>query len=172
MRNRDENLPNTTSGPVVIGKSVFYVHIAHWTVMLLAVPVFFFWANRDVFGGYLLVSFLSFALLVSLLPRSLWEKSRSSGFFVHPRLRSFALAVGGIGVAAVLISALCMFLLREGGPSVHEGVYCLWNHRFIREISYEEFLRLSRIERMLFCCGWAGIRSGFLWMLCCVDEIQ
>lgn len=172
MRNRDENLPITASGPVVIRKSVFCVHVAHWTVMLLAVPVFFFWANRDVFGGYLLVSFLSFALLVSLLPRNLWEKSRASGFFVHPRLRSFALAVGGIGVAAVLISALCMFLLREGGPSVHEGVYCLWNHRFIREISYEEFLRLSRIERMLFCCGWAGIRSGFLWMLCCVDEIQ
>lgn len=45
---------------------------------------------------------------------------------------------------------LGLFLLRNGGPHIHEGVYCLWNHGFIREISHEEYLSLLRTEGRMF----------------------
>jgi len=41
---------------------------------------------------------------------------------------------------------ICMFLLREGGPHIDNGVYCLWNHSFIREITKDEYEALLLVE--------------------------
>jgi hypothetical protein len=46
--------------------------------------------------------------------------------------------------------SLGMFLLRNGGPKIHEGVYCLWNHGFIREITESEYKSLLRTEGRMF----------------------
>ena len=45
---------------------------------------------------------------------------------------------------------VCMFLLREGGPHIDNGVYCLWNHGFIREITKAEYEALLKVEGRLF----------------------
>lgn len=45
---------------------------------------------------------------------------------------------------------LGMYLLREGGPQIHEGVYCLWDHGFIREITEAEYKSLMRTEGRMF----------------------
>ena len=45
---------------------------------------------------------------------------------------------------------VCMFLLREGGPHIDNGVYCLWNHGFIREITKEEYDALMLVEGRFF----------------------
>ena len=45
---------------------------------------------------------------------------------------------------------LGMFLLRNGGPEIHEGVYCLWDHGFIREITEAEYKSLLRTEGRMF----------------------
>ena len=46
---------------------------------------------------------------------------------------------------------VCMFLLREGGPGIQDGIYCIENHGdFIREINYEEYMHLMRVESRFF----------------------
>lgn len=49
----------------------------------------------------------------------------------------------------VLNSIAFMILLGEGGPEIVDGVYCLYNHGFVREISEAEYLFLSRAETCL-----------------------
>ena len=36
-------------------------------------------------------------------------------------------------------SLLSILILWKGGPEIENGVYCLWNHGFIREITKEEY---------------------------------
>ena len=46
---------------------------------------------------------------------------------------------------------VCVFLLREGGPGIQDGIYCIENHGdFIREINYEEYMHLMRVESRFF----------------------
>ena len=47
--------------------------------------------------------------------------------------------------------AVCAFLLREGGPMIDNGVYCLWNHGFIRELTLEEYQYYLLVETRFFC---------------------
>ena len=41
---------------------------------------------------------------------------------------------------------VCMIPLLEGQPHIDNGVYCLWNHGFIREITKEEYDALMIVE--------------------------
>ena len=43
-------------------------------------------------------------------------------------------------------SLISILILWEGGPEIENGVYCLWNHGFIREITKEEYDYLSLVE--------------------------
>ena len=45
---------------------------------------------------------------------------------------------------------ICIFLLRDGGPHIDNGMYCLWNHGFVREITEEEYNALLIVEGRLF----------------------
>lgn len=59
---------------------------------------------------------------------------------------------------------LGMFLLREGGPHIHEEVYCLWDHGFIREITYEKYMSLLRTEGRMFTGNFlifASVATGY-----------
>lgn len=44
----------------------------------------------------------------------------------------------------------CFLQLHEGGPDIYNGVYCLWNHGFVREITREEYIKLNLAEGRLF----------------------
>lgn len=56
----------------------------------------------------------------------------------------------GCVVYGILNFLLGMILLRDGGPHIHEGIYCIWDHGFIREITYQEYISLLRTEGRMF----------------------
>lgn len=59
--------------------------------------------------------------------------------------------LGFIGIAYAFINfAICSFLLREGSPRIDDGIYCLWSHGFVREITKAEFDRLSLVQARAF----------------------
>ena len=45
---------------------------------------------------------------------------------------------------------LGMYLLRDGGPNIYEGMYCLWNHGFIREITESAYKSFKITEGRMF----------------------
>lgn len=61
---------------------------------------------------------------------------------------------------------ICMYLLRDGGPHIHNGVYCLWNHGFIREITKEEYDALHLVEARMFS-GHLSLFSALSVLLSC-----
>lgn len=56
----------------------------------------------------------------------------------------------GCVVYGIFNFLLGMFLLRDGGPHIYEGMYCLWDHGFARELSYEAYMSLLRTEGRMF----------------------
>lgn len=55
--------------------------------------------------------------------------------------------LGGVSLLYTLCNGIVsLIILREGGPEIADGVYCLWNHGFIREITKEEYDYLSLVE--------------------------
>lgn len=45
---------------------------------------------------------------------------------------------------------VCLYFLREGGPHIADGVYCLWEHGFVREITREEYDSLVLVQGRMF----------------------
>lgn len=64
----------------------------------------------------------------------------------------WAKAVAGLSVAYTFANFLYngIFLLGAGMPEIQDGIYCLWNHGFVRTLSPEEYLRLKGAESRLF----------------------
>ena len=62
-----------------------------------------------------------------------------------------------LNVVVFGITAYCMHQLdvAGGGPWIYQGVYCIWNHRFIREITVEEYRFLCMIENLDHAFGRA-----------------
>ena len=46
--------------------------------------------------------------------------------------------------------AICAFILRDGGPMIDNGVYCLWNHGFVRELTLEEYQYYLLVDARFF----------------------
>ena len=59
-----------------------------------------------------------------------------------------------IALTSILYSLVnffvCLVLLSEGGPHIDNGVYCVWNHGFVREITRPEYEALLKIEGRMF----------------------
>ena len=53
-------------------------------------------------------------------------------------------------IYAFLNGFICGISLFDGSPHIDNGVYCLWNHGFIREITKEEYDALMIVEGRLF----------------------
>ena len=47
--------------------------------------------------------------------------------------------------------AVCAFILRDGGPMIDNGVYCLWDHGFVRELTLEEYQYYLLVDARFFC---------------------
>ena len=153
----------------VFDKTLFIVLALHWALLVAAVPVFAFVSNKTVFSVYWSVGFFSFLILAFTKPtRYLFN---ISGRVVCADLKRFSIIIRIIMIPLALMVIYCFIMLREGGPSIDNGIYCLWNHGFIREITQEEYIRLSRIERTFFSSMLALIRSGFMLCCCYADQI-
>lgn len=66
-------------------------------------------------------------------------------------------------VYAVFRFALGMYLLRDGGPHIHEGIYCLWDHGFVREITESEYKSLLRTEGQMFTGNFLIFATLAMW---------
>ena len=69
-------------------------------------------------------------------------KEETPKFFVILGVLSLIYTVGN--------TATSFLILSEGGPHIENGVYCLWNHGFIREITREEYESLLLVESRFF----------------------
>ena len=155
----------------IFSRRLFSLLVIHWALLVTAVPVFVFVSNRSVFSIYLVFGFLSFFILTFTKPTRYLFTTR--GRVVCAELKRFSTVIRIIMIPLALLAIYGIFMLSEGRPrpSVDNGIYCIWNHGFIREISKEEYIRLSRIERTMFSSMLAFVRSGFMLCCCYADQI-
>lgn len=118
-----------------------------WLVNAVLALVSYVWSPP---GGALAIMFpavfISFAMMTRFARKDgiglaeVWEKS--------------AAWARGIAIVSILYTAVnfpvCMTILGEGGPHIENGIYCLWNHGFVREISAAEYEALLKVESRMF----------------------
>ncbi len=153
----------------VFDRRLFIVLTIHWSLLVIAVPVFVFVDNRVVFSLYWIIAFVSFIALTFTSPTRYLLKS--SNRVICAELTKLSLALKIIMVPLVFLVLFGFYMLRNGGPEIYHGVYCLWDHGFIAEISREEYFRLCRIERTAYSSILALIRSVFMLLCCYADQI-
>ena len=105
---------------------------------------------------YQVIIFMPVIFVVTIIPFGYFaiKMRRKQAFEWNPFLynipRAIKIAVA-LSIAYTAINfAFNFYLLREGGPQIIDGVYCLWNHEFIREITKEEYTKLQYAEARLF----------------------
>lgn len=127
---------------------------------LAAIPVFGLSANREkqIFNIFLdviafapfVISFLSpyrrqimIEAVKRMISRNTYREMSTKRKWVFGLLCLLNVVVFGI-------SEYCMHQLDVAGgvPWIYQGVYCIWNHRFIREITVEEYRFLCMIENL------------------------
>ncbi len=156
---------------LVLRRRTLRALIVFWVLTLPAIPIVAQIESTGVFLAYVLFSFLCAAVFFSITPVRRIPLEILSGRKRHPALKKLSAAAIVTLILAFVLAAVCMFRLAEGGPEIKDGVYCLWNHGFVREITREEYLRLRATERSLFCAGIAGLSSFYLLFCCFVNEI-
>lgn len=74
------------------------------------------------------------------------KNSIGSSIIQYDTPKVFAI-LGILSFTYTMCNAIISFvILREGGPEIENGIYCLWNHGFVREITKEEYDYLSLAE--------------------------
>lgn len=136
-------------------KSVWYFYsVAVWLFAVAeAVLALFLGANHKLCGLVTCLILLGWGVLMYTANRE--NLTRYEILLAHSD--NFIKMCKSCVVYGILIFFLGMFLLRNGGPHIHEGAYCLWNHGFIREITEGEYRALSRVEGSMF----AGLHLFF-----------
>ena len=92
--------------------------------------------------------FLFLAVFASFFAMIIWERKEKIAYEeLWRNCTKWSKAIAFVSFAYGFINFfLCIYFLREGGPYVDQGVYCIWNHGFIREITKEEYERLLLVE--------------------------
>jgi hypothetical protein len=102
------------------------------------------------------ILFMPILFVITLIPFGYFAiKMRRKQFFDW---NSFLYKISKPMKVAVVLSiaytainlVINFYLLREGGPQIVDGVYCIWNHGLIREITEAEYIKLQYAEARLF----------------------
>ena len=164
----------------VFKRKSFLVLALHWALLVIAVPIISLIDNTTICSVYCIFGFLSTLFLSFIWPApyllSLTKPSRYlnniRGRTVCTELKRFSIVIRIIMIPLFLIFISGFIIFFNGGPSIDNGIYCIMNHStFIREITQEEYIRLSRIERLFFTSGLALMRSGIMLNCCYADQI-
>ena len=155
----------------VFNRKLFLVLALHWSILVIAVPIISLIDNTTVFAIYWISGFFSTVFLSFTFPtRHLLNNTR--GRTVCTELKRFSIAIRIIMIPLILIVIFGFIIFRNGGPRIDNGIYCIKNHAtFIQEITKEEYIRLSRIERLFFTSGLALLRSSNMLSCCYADQI-
>ena len=154
-----------------MGRGVFLLLAVHWALIVAAAPFIVYFQSEKLFWYYLLFTFLSTLILWAATPARKVFVSRYVDRDPCPALGKFPSVLRALWFGSILCIGVSMILLGDGGPGIQDGVYCLWNHGFVREITEAEYLHLCRAERFLGCSLLVGFRTWLMWIWCFVDRI-
>ena len=115
--------------------NVVLVILSYFVSGLVYIAVFFF-----------IAVFISFGAMISLEKKE--ENFGLDRIFKYSTTWSKIIAFLSI-VYTVVSFFICIAILCNGAPHIHNGVYCLWNGTFIREIAKEEYNALVIVEGRL-----------------------
>ena len=171
----DVNVKKKKTTPKVISQEKIRAANTRWIwfslmcllLSLAAIPVFGLSANREKQIFSILLDVIAFAPFVisflspyrrqnmieavkRMISRNTYREMSTKRKWVFGLLCLLNVVVFGI-------TAYCMHQLdvAGGGPWIYQGVYCIWNHRFIREITVEEYRFLCMIENLDHAFGRA-----------------
>ena len=164
----------TENRRVVFTRRGFSLLVIHWALVVLAAPIVTVWGNKTVFGVYWMLGFFGLVML-TLATSARHFNGRAGHRPVHPKLRRLARLAAVVSIVMAVLSACCIFVLWfVGRPFFRDGVYIasLQNDAVIREITREEYLRLSIVERGMFCSGLSTLSGIFLHISCHADAIE
>lgn len=118
-----------------------------WAINVILVLLSYFVVGLVYAAPFLMIAvFIAFFLMIVTS-----RKEQVDMMTVWRKSARWADIIALVSIAYTLVNFIvCMFLLREGGPHIDNGVYCLWNHGFIREITKEEYDALMLVEGRLF----------------------
>ena len=126
---------------------MFEYSLLVWIVNAALALVSYFWCPPE---GVLVAMFPAIFIAFGMMLRF----SRKDGIGPAQVWKDSATWAKVIAIVSILYTAvnfpLCMTLLGEGGPHIEDGVYCLWNHGFIREITVLEYEALRKVEFRMF----------------------
>lgn len=135
---------------LIWGINVIFVFLSYF-VSVIGLPVVIF----------LIAVFISYGAMVYLEKRK--EHFGLDRIFKYSTNWSKIIAFLSI-VYTVVNFAVCTVLLSNGSPHIQDGVYCLWNHGFIREITKEEYDALLIVEGRLLtghCLTFSAIPVAY-----------
>ncbi len=171
MSQKPSQKPHGGSGEVCMRRAAFLLLVIHWALIVLAAPFIVFFQSEKLFWYYLLFTFLSTLILWAATPARSIFVGRNEIRDPCPTLGKFPSVLRALWFGSLLCIGVSMILLGDGGPGIQDGVYCLWNHGFVREITEAEYLHLRRAERFLGCSLLVGFRTWLMWIWCYVDRI-
>ena len=148
--------------------------LIYMAISLAAIPLFGFVFNQSngsvltIYGILSLACFALFFLAPSRRRRMVAAIKRLFSRSTYRELSTVRKCLLGLLclLVAVLtgISLYCMHQtdIAGGVPSIYQGVYCIWNHRFIREITLEEYRFLCLMQNLNYTCVRALFPTGLL----------
>ena len=114
-----------------------------WCINVVLIILSYF--TNTVFGTefiLLLAAFIPYCAMILLDKK---EKFGLDRIYKYSTTRSKLIVLMSI-IYILVSSSISLFLLRNGRPHIYNGVYCLWNLGFVREITKEEYEALLPIE--------------------------
>ena len=114
-------------------------------VLCVAAAVWAYWSElaMGMSGLLILPVFVEFVLMVVLDFRNRDKELEAPAVFRWLERISY--------FYAIINFVVCSLILRDGGPMIDNGAYCLWNHGFVRELSMEEYQYYLLVETRFFC---------------------
>ncbi len=156
---------------VAISRRALVLLTVLWALTVLAVPVVSLISSKIVFGCYWITAFFCIVGFMLSMPFHHINGDLSRRW-VHPALKCLFRASRITFLLMVFLYFTGFILLREGHPEIRDGIYVIWNHRVIREITREEYLRLCIVQRGQICSPLAFLSSMVLQIFCHADEIK
>lgn len=125
----------------------FIYSVILWAASIICIITSYFRPLMGLLVIFFPAIFVEWGMFVLKLKR---HSCRLPDHLLH-QTPKIGLVLAGAAVLYTLFNFLInMMILAEGGPEIQDGVYCLWNHGFVREISYQEYVRLQFAEARLF----------------------
>lgn len=142
-----DNLFDYQRGVIILPRfGMFGYSCLLWTINMILIVLSYFVTGIVYAAPFLMIAiFIAFFMMIVTA-----RKEHTDLKHILKTSAGWTKIIAFVSIAYTLVNfAVCMILLREGGPHIDNGVYCLWNHGFIREITKHEYDSLMRVRGRL-----------------------